>query len=693
MDASWLRNLLADPEAAGVLALLRDPPADTVVLADPACHGVLLERLGDSPRRLFPLRQASVRLALDLEIQRLVVMDALDEEAAKTRLRQTLREQGFPPAILETLQIDGFVADLLPQVILKDVRPGPRPPLPEQICAIVNTPRAGSTYLGSLMTSAGFGRPIEHVRPWVVNLLRDRPVGLFDLVAAVQNLMARSAVEGVFATKLISHFLSDIEPLLQPSERSYLSGLAESARLIYLSRDDKLDQAISTVRARKTGVWHAVEPAKAATLAAGDLGQDFDQVDTLLANAFAMERDLARRLVGARRLLHVSYEEVSAHPEQVLHGIGALLERAGDMAPPQGAFVKLADAASQALREAYLAARGRTDDDVRLSGPDAMAAAQAAQEQEQADRATRAERVRQGHARSRHGDYQDRHYYLIEYEPTPVDRLGFLCRGPLPQPGQDYIAYVGASQTFGAFVQTPFPHRVSQDLGLGGFNLGRGGAGPSFFARHPEALEVVKGARAVVVQVMAARMEDNSAFQSVEGRALVSYQTPSGPERIDCDTAWARIVAERPPEQVRALVAESRQSWVRAVRAIASAAQGPTILVWFAERSPAYTFDVRDAYSLFNGFPHLVDEETVAAVRDVFDDYVEVVTRQGLPEPTRSAFSGEVLPVVFGGGDPNEQTVGRENLYYPSQQMHDAVATALAPRLRTLLSGQPLSSA
>ena len=65
---------------------------------------------------------------------------------------------------------------------------------------------------------------------------------------------------------------------------------------------------------------------------------------------------------------------------------------------------------------------------------------------------------------------------------------------------------------------------------------------------------------------------------------------------------------------------------------------------------------------------------------------MEVVSVAGLPEPTVSSFSGEHLPVVFGGGKLDEQNVLNVNAYYPSQAMNDMAAGAVIDALYSLLA-------
>ncbi|MCR5876535.1 DUF6473 family protein [Phenylobacterium sp. J426] len=629
------------------------------------------------------LRHAHLHLAADLDIQRIVVVSAGDEERARLTLLERLRDSGFPDAILSTVEVATLVADVLPIVASKGSGSPPRrdaviaaKPL---IYAIVNAPRAGSTYLGDLLASVGLGHAIEHVRGWLIKLLKSRPEGLFDFPRFVRNLILAETRDGVFGTKLISHFITDIEPLLTPPERSFLAVVAADVRLIYLYRRDKLDQAISTHRARTTGVWHATD-ARAAQQPPADLGADYEAIGQMMAQAERQERELAARLVGLP-LVYVDYDDLARDPQTVCRRVAEFLGQPLHGAPASQ-YVKLADAGSEALRAGYLAS-GRPV--TLLSGETAVAEAAAAAAAAKAALAERAELIRSGHAKSRHGDYQDRHYYLIDYDHQADPRVDFLFRGPRPRRLEqgDYIAFVGASQTLGAFVDRPFARQAAEALGIEALNLGRGGAGPAFFRRGGQVEAWIRNARAVVVQVMAARMSDNAAFSSVEGRALVRFRDDQGESLIDCDRAWQRIVLERPIEERQARAAESRAQWIADMKAIAEIATGPTALLWFASRSPEYEDALASPQGLLGDFPQLVNRAMVDAVAPSYGAYVEVVAPQA-QEPTRSAFSGEVLPVIFGGGALDTQTLGRVNHYYPSQAMHNAAAEALIPALSML---------
>jgi LPS sulfotransferase NodH len=120
---------------------------------------------------------------------------------------------------------------------------------PKIAYTIVSTPRSGSTFLCNALQStqlAGF--PDEHLREPSLMLAKDCH---FDYVKYLQVLMSYRVTEnGVFGTKLISHFLQEhqeINPNFNPA--------TIFDKFIYLIRRDKIAQAVSRFVAEQTNIW------------------------------------------------------------------------------------------------------------------------------------------------------------------------------------------------------------------------------------------------------------------------------------------------------------------------------------------------------------------------------------------------------------------------------------------------------
>lgn len=122
---------------------------------------------------------------------------------------------------------------------------------PQISYAILTTPRSGSTYFCELLDSTGIaGHPYEHLRLAAQELTRHCN---FDYLRLLYNLMQyRTTSNGVFGTKLISHFLFEFLRATPDCQQIFDS----IDKYILLVRRDKVAQAVSLVLAQKTEIWH-----------------------------------------------------------------------------------------------------------------------------------------------------------------------------------------------------------------------------------------------------------------------------------------------------------------------------------------------------------------------------------------------------------------------------------------------------
>jgi hypothetical protein len=297
--------------------------------------------------------------------------------------------------------------------------------------------------------------------------------------------------------------------------------------------------------------------------------------------------------------------------------------------------------------------------------------------------------------------YQSRDEEVVDYQMCELPGTGLSFRGPQPVSldAGTYFSCIGAAQTFGCFCERPFPVLLAQRYGLPALNLGYGGAGPFFFLRHPPLLRYLNRSRFVVVQVMSGRSEDNSLFQSGGLEYLVRRRDG---RRFSAAAAWhsvlegnyywnklpvgkqlaRRICRARGRRQAQRLVSENRRNWCRSYRQLLAAIECPKVLFWFSKRSPDLVDDFSDVNTLFNEFPHLVTRAMVESLRDACDLYVECVTQRGSPQPLISRHTG--LPCTVDLSKDRDDFAGivwTHNPYYPSPQMHEDAADALAKAL------------
>jgi LPS sulfotransferase NodH len=199
------------------------------------------------------------------------------------------------------------------------------PHVPPVAYAIVGTPRCGTEFLCDALTSTGAaGFPEEHLRLESQLLTRH---GRFDCVAYFRALRSRRVTpNGVFGTKIISHFLFD-HLRWAPKLHRELTSL----RYIHIVRRDRIGQAISAMVASKTGVWHLrndAERARYADLLAGLTidARSLRHVRFLIGGFERQDRRLTAFLkkLGAPTLT-VTYEDLVENPASELLSILSFL--------------------------------------------------------------------------------------------------------------------------------------------------------------------------------------------------------------------------------------------------------------------------------------------------------------------------------------------------------------------------------
>jgi len=294
--------------------------------------------------------------------------------------------------------------------------------------------------------------------------------------------------------------------------------------------------------------------------------------------------------------------------------------------------------------------------------------------------------------------YQARDAAIVDYDLWQPATQGVWLRGPRPASLQagSYFACVGAAQTFGCFVNQPWPSLLAEQLQLPALNLGIAGAGPARF-QDPALLELLRGARFVIYQVMSGRSADCSEFVSGGHERL----TLRDGRELGADAAWSellhrdlegshhavlrgiknRFAAQFARKHVRQLVAETQSNWTAAFQTLIAAVARPSILLWFSKRTPQHRPRFHSLQAMFGEFPQLVDAAMVRAIAAHTGHYVECVTSRGSPQP----LAVPVRPADAGTGEP-EQVLWTHNAYYPSPQMHEDAANALLASARELAS-------
>lgn len=195
------------------------------------------------------------------------------------------------------------------------------------ICA---TPRSGSNLLCELLSSLGFvGAPEEHL--W------DPPDTAPEPLAErwPRVLQAGTGDNGVFGIKLMWYQAERLERDLpaivgMPGESlaRVLAATLADPRYIYLTRRDRLRQAISFARAMQTEQWRSMDTvARDPHYDAEAIAHGIRFLDQEEAN---WEEFFARNAVSPYRL---TYEQLDSAPEDVVGQTGQEVPRLGFLSP------------------------------------------------------------------------------------------------------------------------------------------------------------------------------------------------------------------------------------------------------------------------------------------------------------------------------------------------------------------------
>jgi hypothetical protein len=280
-----------------------------------------------------------------------------------------------------------------------------------------------------------------------------------------------------------------------------------------------------------------------------------------------------------------------------------------------------------------------------------------------------------------HG-YQQTDAHIVNYEmyPLPGVERGYF-RGP-PVRGEEYVACVGAAQTFGRFVQRPFPHLLSRALEMEALNLGRGGAGPTYPLADPILLRYINRARLVVVQVLSGRSQSNSVFHTIN-HGMVGTNVLNGC-KMDAGEFYTWLL-QQDRSFAQRIVAETREIYVSAMTELLAAIKPPKILLWFSTRTPEYEEQWElPAWRLMGAFPQLVNRTMIEQLRGHAEAYVECVSTRGSPQPIVD-LNGNPSSFRVQEAGKTEVVMKTHNSYYPSPQMHEDAAGLLIPACRALL--------
>ncbi|MGR3525567.1 MAG: DUF6473 family protein [Paracoccaceae bacterium] len=224
----------------------------------------------------------------------------------------------------------------------------------------------------------------------------------------------------------------------------------------------------------------------------------------------------------------------------------------------------------------------------------------------------------------------------LDYLPCRYGRSRLQFRGPKRRLVGEYALFIGGTETYGRFVEKPYPVLIEQATGARCINFGLQNAGVDAFLNDPTVMDAAQKARVTVVQVMGAQNMSNR-FYSVHPRRNDRFLHASAMmKQLVRDVDFVEFSFNRhmlsavrglSQERFQIIRAELQEAWLGRMRHLLKGIGGRTILLWFAGHTPDDASKGKSVQGGADGLgddPLFIDRAMIEALRPLVTSVVEV---------------------------------------------------------------------
>lgn len=216
----------------------------------------------------------------------------------------------------------------------------------------------------------------------------------------------------------------------------------------------------------------------------------------------------------------------------------------------------------------------------------------------------------------------------LDYFPCRYGASKRVFRGPKRDLSAPYVAVFGGTDTYGKFIDRPFPDLLEDSLDQTCVNFGSPNAGIDALLRDPILDNMSKTALATVLQITSPRNMSNR-FYTVHPRRNDRFVKPSTSLKAlyrDVDFSQFNFTKHMLLRlhgacsgRFRNIVSELQEAWMNRMSDVLAQIKGPTVLFWFADHAPQSENDV------FGSDPWFVTREMIDELKSRATVYTEVV--------------------------------------------------------------------
>jgi Domain of unknown function (DUF6473) len=273
--------------------------------------------------------------------------------------------------------------------------------------------------------------------------------------------------------------------------------------------------------------------------------------------------------------------------------------------------------------------------------------------------------------------YHDLGEGALDYVPCRYGKSKLLFRGPKRRFDSAYVAMLGGTETYGKFVEHPYPALTEELLGMPVVNFGLVNAGVDVFSHDETVMQACANAAVTVIQISGAQNLSNR-FYAVHPRRNDRFLRASNLlKTIYRDVDFTEFnftrhllttLREDNPDKFAMVESELKEAWVARMKTLVSRISSRVVLLWLADHEPEDCHTSTDDGS----DPLFVDRDMLQAVAPYVSALVEVVVEA---EDVADGFQGLVYSDL-------EEPAARGLLGVTA---HEKAARALHPVLEGLM--------
>lgn len=269
----------------------------------------------------------------------------------------------------------------------------------------------------------------------------------------------------------------------------------------------------------------------------------------------------------------------------------------------------------------------------------------------------------------------------LSYTPCRYGSSRMLFRGPRRRLDRPYIAFLGGTETFGKFIERPFPALVEKEIRQTCVNLGCVHGGIDTYVNDTTVMDICSGADMTVLQITASCNMSNR-FYSVHPRRNDRFQKPSTVLKAIYDEvdfsqfSFAKemlgVLMAASPERFDIVVAELAQAWIARMRQMLHQIGPKVTLLWLSEEELTDTH-WSDRIDPLKTEPLFVTRSMVNELRPLVSDIVRV-------KPSRAAIAEGTRGMVFPEGQ--DRAAAQMMGIAGHAEVSEVLASALRDNLR-----------